>query len=135
MAGLNQDPASYSDNRNARLPGNIGNSGRDFSDQVRDDLVVNTRMPNVQEQIVRSATPTRQSRARIGFTLAQWWWADSLPFMGRATFGWRNARAAVPSGRTTEPVTVRTNIPRPASATTAEALYSAPIAGLESDWV
>lgn len=134
MAGIAQDPASFSDNRNARLPGNVG-VGRSFSDQVNDRATVDTRMPNVQEQIVQSATRTRESRVWTAFTLAQAWWADPLPFMGRATFGWRNARAAIPSGRTTEPVHVRVNIPRPAAVTTAEALYSAPIAGLESDWV
>lgn len=35
MAGIAQDPASFSDNRNARLPGNVG-VGRSFSDQVND---------------------------------------------------------------------------------------------------
>jgi hypothetical protein len=138
MSGIPQEPNSYSDNRSARLPGNIQNAGRLFANQVYDRVVVDSHQPNVQEQIVRSATPTRAARTQMAFTLAQWWWARSTeptPAIGRATFGWRNARAALPSGRTTEPVTVRMNIARPASVTTAEAMFNAPIAGLESDWV
>ena len=120
----------------ARTPANLHNTGREFTTQLnRQDVPVDTHRPPVVDPIVRSATPTRRSRLTSAFTLAKSWWEDGPPFWGRASFGPNNVRASVPGARFADPSQLRQNIARRPYVTTAEALSSDAIPGLESDWV